>query len=227
MTTEPKKTQHEAAPDPHLATQDTDGVGAGIAPRPPLSVTRNMRQCVVTRESLPQHELLRFVIDPSGHVTPDYNHKLPGRGIWVRFDSQAITTALGNPALFQRACKDKTVKIPDDIRTRITTQINAQIYATLGFLRRSGQLSWGFETVMAEMRRKRPGVYLTTAQEATDSRRKIEHAMGEKTPMRILMDQNQVDRVINGENTTHIIAKSGDLCLNLLQHIDNQKTISG
>ena len=41
------------------------------------------RRCIVTRESLPEPRLIRFVLAPDGRVVPDLARKLPGRGLWL------------------------------------------------------------------------------------------------------------------------------------------------
>ncbi|HCK84142.1 MAG TPA: DNA-binding protein, partial [Hyphomonadaceae bacterium] len=42
------------------------------------------RRCIVSQESLPEAQLIRFALAPDGAVTPDVAAKLPGRGAWVR-----------------------------------------------------------------------------------------------------------------------------------------------
>ncbi len=47
-------------------------------------VKEENRQCILTRERLSKDEMLRFVLDPAGNVTPDIRRKLPGRGVWIK-----------------------------------------------------------------------------------------------------------------------------------------------
>ena len=35
-------------------------------------------------------ELLRFVLDPDGRVTPDLRNRLPGRGVWVSANAATV-----------------------------------------------------------------------------------------------------------------------------------------
>ena len=58
------------------------------APPPGLSGTdaAPQRRCVATGRSEPQESLIRFVVDPSGTLVPDLDHKLPGRGLYVASD---------------------------------------------------------------------------------------------------------------------------------------------
>ena len=56
--------------------------------------------------------LIRFVADPSGHVTPDLARKLPGRGLWVAADRGSIETAARKGG-FSRSAKTKLTASAD------------------------------------------------------------------------------------------------------------------
>ncbi|MEL6829972.1 MAG: DUF448 domain-containing protein, partial [Pseudomonadota bacterium] len=53
-----------------------------------------MRQCVVTREALPQDALIRFGRSPDGMVVPDVSGKLPGRGVWITAQRESVQKGL-------------------------------------------------------------------------------------------------------------------------------------
>ena len=44
--------------------------------------TEPERRCVATGASGPTEDLIRFVADPDGVLTPDLAERLPGRGVW-------------------------------------------------------------------------------------------------------------------------------------------------
>ena len=52
------------------------------------------RTCVVTRAVMPVDALVRFVAGPEGTVVPDLRHRLPGRGVWVTAEREAVETAV-------------------------------------------------------------------------------------------------------------------------------------
>jgi predicted RNA-binding protein YlxR (DUF448 family) len=52
------------------------------------------RRCIVTGETAPKRGLVRFVVSPDGEIAPDILEKLPGRGIWVSAERDAIETAV-------------------------------------------------------------------------------------------------------------------------------------
>src|SRR5687768_4781750 len=75
------------------------------------------RLCIVTGEHLPTAALIRFVLSPEGEVVPDLKHELPGRGVWVRANAQAIAKAVAEGRFakaFRGKCK-ADAGLPDRI----------------------------------------------------------------------------------------------------------------
>jgi len=73
------------------------------------------RRCIATGETQPKAGLIRFVVSPDGLVVPDVLEKLPGRGIWVSADADALALAI-KKNLFSRSAKQQ-VQLPDDLLT--------------------------------------------------------------------------------------------------------------
>ncbi|MEE3071982.1 MAG: DUF448 domain-containing protein, partial [Pseudomonadota bacterium] len=71
--------------------------------------------------------------------------KLPGRGIWVTADRDAIETAV-KKNLFTRAAKTK-VSIPDGLVDLVTAQVSARVVNLLSLARKSGLAVAGYEKV--------------------------------------------------------------------------------
>ncbi len=73
------------------------------------------RRCLATGEIKPKAELIRFVLDPEGRVTPDLAERLPGRGLWVSASRDALQNAVAKN-LFSKAAKTKAMasaELPD------------------------------------------------------------------------------------------------------------------
>lgn len=70
------------------------------------------RTCIVTRALLPREQLIRFVLDPDGRVTPDIRAKLPGRGVWVSASAELVAQAARKGA-FARGFKKPVVVSPE------------------------------------------------------------------------------------------------------------------
>ncbi len=75
------------------------------------------RRCIVSGETAPKHGLLRFVVGPENVIVPDLGERLPGRGIWVSADRDALQKA-GDKKLFTRAAKMQ-VTVPEDLVKRV------------------------------------------------------------------------------------------------------------
>src|SRR3954466_1268888 len=56
--------------------------------------TGPLRRCVVTRESRPKAEMLRFVLDPGRNLVADLQGKLPGRGMWLSARADVLERAV-------------------------------------------------------------------------------------------------------------------------------------
>ena len=68
----------------------------------------NERMCIVTRETLPTDQMIRFVAGPDGSVVPDLKRVLPGRGCSVKAERAMVEKAV-QKNIFARALK-KEVK---------------------------------------------------------------------------------------------------------------------
>lgn len=129
------------------------------------------RQCAVSRESLPQDELIRFVRSPDGLAVPDVAAKLPGRGAWVRADRQSIEKAVKADA-FSRAFKAKTPAV-DDVAALIEAQLVKRCIGLLGMARKAGDVVIGFDQVRSYLRKDAPGWLLEASDGSEDGRNKV------------------------------------------------------
>lgn len=113
------------------------------------------RRCIVTGEAQPKAGLIRFVPGPDGMIVPDLAQKLPGRGIWVSADRDALTKAAAK-GLFSRAAKMQ-VKAPDGLADLVEAGVARRVVDLVSLARKSGRAVAGFEKVkgwLAEGRAK-------------------------------------------------------------------------
>ncbi|MFQ6546951.1 RNA-binding protein [Aestuariibius sp. 2305UL40-4] len=103
------------------------------------------RRCIVTGESQPVARLLRFVVGPDGTVVPDLLGKLPGRGIWVAAERDALEAAV-TKKLFSRAAKMQ-VAVPDGLIDDVERQLARRVVELISLGRKSGAAVCGFEKV--------------------------------------------------------------------------------
>lgn len=94
------------------------------------------RRCIATGESGGTFGLIRFVVSPDGVLTPDVAEKLPGRGIWLSADAQALETAL-RKRLFARAAR-RAVETPDDLPQMLERLILKRGIDAIALARKAG-----------------------------------------------------------------------------------------
>jgi len=103
------------------------------------------RKCIATGEVHPVASLVRFVVGPDGEIVPDILGKLPGRGIWVSADRDALDKAVARK-LFARAAK-ASVLVPEGLVAEVERQIARRVVDLIALARKSGQAVAGYEKV--------------------------------------------------------------------------------
>jgi predicted RNA-binding protein YlxR (DUF448 family) len=103
------------------------------------------RRCIVTGETGPKRGLIRFVVSPDGEIAPDILEKLPGRGIWVSAERDAIENAVAKK-LFARAAK-APVRVPADLADRVEAALARRLTDLIALKRKAGEAVAGFEKV--------------------------------------------------------------------------------
>lgn len=128
------------------------------------------RRCLATGERTPKFGLLRFVVSPDGEVVPDLGERLPGRGLWLSADRDALKMAV-DKKLFARAAKAQ-VTVPTDIADRIQAMLVKRCQDIIGLARRSDLLIVGFDRVLEVLDRRGVGL-VVIATDAGGGRRDI------------------------------------------------------
>ncbi len=128
------------------------------------------RRCLATGDRKPKFGLLRFVVSPNGEVVPDLGERLPGRGLWLSSDRDALKTAV-DKKLFARTVKAE-VTVPSDITDRIERMLMKRCQDIIGLARRSDLLVIGFDRVLEVLDRRSVGL-VVIATDAGGGRRDI------------------------------------------------------
>ena len=120
------------------------------------------RRCLVTGEVQPKRGLIRFVVSPDGVVVPDILGKLPGRGMWVSAERNALETAV-KKKLFSRGAKQQ-VTVPDGRVDDIEAALAKRVIEGVSMARKAGRAVAGFEKVKDWLGREEARILL----QATD-----------------------------------------------------------
>ncbi|MBM2290714.1 RNA-binding protein [Sulfitobacter pseudonitzschiae] len=103
------------------------------------------RKCIATGEVQPKYGLVRFVVGPDMQIVPDIAGKLPGRGIYVAADRDAIQKAV-TKKLFSRGAKMQ-VTVQEDLVDEVERQLARRVVDLIALSRKSGRAVAGYEKV--------------------------------------------------------------------------------
>ncbi|MDZ7574881.1 MAG: RNA-binding protein [Pseudotabrizicola sp.] len=103
------------------------------------------RKCIVSGESQPKAGLIRFVLGPEDMIVPDIQGRLPGRGIYVSADRDALAKAV-KKNLFSRAAR-QPVKVPDDLPDMVERLLVQRVIDLISLGRKAGDAICGYEKV--------------------------------------------------------------------------------
>src|SRR5581483_11227476 len=151
----------------------------GAAPHPagsarhllPRGEKERQRRDIVSGAVMDEAQLIRFVAAPDGAVVPDLARKLPGRGLWVAATREAVETA-ARKNLFARAAKAR-LAAPSDLADQVERRLTERLLAGLGLARKAGDLTFGFERVLAATLSGKAAWLVEASDGAEDGRRKL------------------------------------------------------
>ena len=103
------------------------------------------RRCIATGEVQPKRGLIRFGVSPDGQIVPDVLEKLPGRGIWVAAERDALTTAV-QKKLFARGAK-QSVTVPETLVEDVEALLAKRLIDGISMARKAGKAVAGYEKV--------------------------------------------------------------------------------
>ena len=176
------------------------------------------RRCIVTGEILPEARLLRFVASPSGEIVPDVEGKLPGRGIWLRAERQAVDTAV-KKQLFARAAKAAVIA-GAQLANLAEALLVGRMQSHIGLVRKAGELILGFDPVERALRGETPPAVVVEAVEAAaDGQRKLLSAAVSRgvTPFVMgALTNAELSLAVGRENVVHAALKPGRIAERLV-----------
>ena len=107
--------------------------------------TGTVRKCIVSGSTKEKNALVRFVVGPDDFIFADILEKLPGKGMWVSCDQDALRVA-AKKGLFARVAR-KAVKVPDTLVDDVECMIASRVVGLLSLARKSGHSVAGYEKV--------------------------------------------------------------------------------
>ncbi len=129
------------------------------------------RRCIATGEVQPKRGLIRFGISPDDVVTPDILEKLPGRGIWVAAERDALEIAVSK-GLFARAARAK-VTVPEDLADQVEALLARRVIDGVSMARKAGRAVAGYEKVKDWLGREEVRILLQASDGSERGKQKL------------------------------------------------------
>lgn len=171
------------------------------------------RTCIVSRQTRPVDELVRFVLAPDGTVVPDLKRELPGRGVWVTASAEAVATA-ERKRLFSRAFKAEA-RVEPGLGGRVDALLEKAALAALSMANKAGLVVAGFGKVETALGRDAVAALLHAADAAPDGVRKLaaavkrRHGDGPGVPVVRSFASEQMDLALGRSNVIHAAVLEG------------------
>ncbi len=186
------------------------------------------RRCLASGQVRPKRELIRFVVAPDGRVMSDLKGELPGRGLWVTAERDALRKAC-TPGRFAKAAR-RDVAVPDDLIERLEQGLRRRCLDLLGLARRAGGVAAGFEKVQAMLRAGKAGALLQAADGSAQGRDKLSalaRAVSPDLPEIDLFSAEQLGQALGRDNVVHVALEPGAIADRLILEAGRLQGVCG
>ena len=179
----------------------------------------SLRRCVVTGESFPRDELLRFLAAPDGTIVFDVKRNLPGRGVWISPSKSKLAQAIAKKA-FARGAKQQ-VTVPDDLEQKVGTALKQRMFNLLQRALQSREMSNGFEKVASALRAEEVRLLIHANDASQGEARKLNNLAAESVKILYPASREEMAQVLGIANPVHLCMKAGGLAKAFAQSYEN------
>ncbi|WP_350335818.1 RNA-binding protein [Coralliovum pocilloporae] len=179
------------------------------------------RTCLVTRDTKPVDQMIRFVLSPDGQVTPDLKRSLPGRGVWITGSRDCVQTAV-TKKLFARGFRTDA-KVDNDLPDRIDELLQKATLGGLGLATKAGQVVTGFAKVESAISSGKAIALVQASDGAPDGIRKMKQVVARATDCESrlkvirLFTSEQLNQALGRMNVIHAALLSKRACSSFLE----------
>ena len=166
------------------------------------------RRCIATGTTGDPAGMVRFVTNPDGEVVPDITGKLPGRGMWVSADQEALELAVKKNA-FSRSAKAQ-VKVPGDLVAMTERLLARRLTDLISLARKAGQAVAGYEKVKSWLETEQARVLMQASDGSERGKSKLRSPPGKNVFIGCLTAQ-EMGLAFGRESVIHGALTAGGL----------------
>lgn len=164
------------------------------------------RKCILEGLVKPESELLRFV-ELNNELIPDFNKKLPGKGMYITCNQLSLLKAL-DKRLFHKVSRHN-LKIAEDFVEVVKNLLKQKAIDSLNIARKSGTLISGFEKLKEAIKKDKVEFIVEAKDAGSDGKEKVA-LLAKNIEIFNLFSIDELDIALNKENTVHIAILKGD-----------------
>lgn len=166
------------------------------------------RRCIATGELRDPALMIRFVVGPEGQAVPDVRNKLPGRGIWVSADKDALEKAIKTKA-FSRSAKEQ-VTVPEGLFEQTDKLLARRLVDLISLARKAGQAVTGYEKVKSLLENERATLLVQASDGSERGKSKLHSPPGKDVFIGCLTSQ-ELGLAFGRESVIHGALTAGGL----------------
>ncbi len=166
------------------------------------------RRCLATGEVQPKRGLVRFVVGPGDTVYPDIAGKLPGRGMYVAAEREALERAVAK-RLFSRGAK-RQVTVPEGLVAEVEAALVRRVIDRIALARKAGAAIAGYEKVKEWLDRDRCRILLQASDGSERGKSKL-HRPGGRGSFFDILTADELGLSFGRERVIHAALAAGRL----------------
>ncbi len=166
------------------------------------------RQCLVTREILAKDDMLRFVASPDNKVFFDVNHKLPGKGMWVKAEKETLNKALEKNIF---TSKQKNINLDGLNVEMIGTQLKQHLLGFLAMANKAGLVILGQDRIAQGIDKEQVFAVIVAKDCSQNSKKRLQSHIKKDIPMVEYLTMEEMESIFSGDKVGFIGLKSGKI----------------
>ena len=172
-----------------------------------MSGESKTRKCILSGIVKNTEELLRFV-EFDNVLLPDFNKKLPAKGMYVTNNRLSLQKAL-EKKLFNKVSRHN-LKIDENITDMVENLLKQQALSAINLARKSGNIVIGFEKVKEVLKKDKVDFMIEASNAGADGKEKLA-LFAKSIEIFNKFSIDELDMALNRENTVHIAVLKSDV----------------
>jgi len=163
------------------------------------------RKCILEGVVKPESDLLRFV-ELNNELLPDFNKKLPGKGMYITCNRLSLLKAL-DKKLFQKVSRHN-LNIAECFVEMVGSLLKQKALESLNIARKTGALIVGFEKLKEAIKKDKVEFIIEARNAGLDGKEKVA-LLAKNIEIFNLFSIDELDIALNKENTVYVAILKG------------------